>query len=131
MIFAVLGFGLLAATGPVVAHHGFFGKVDLNTPITFEGVVTRVEWANPHISFYVDVTAPDGAVTNWRFEGAGPGALVTRGWTRTDLTSGMRVTVVGYRAKDGTFVAAARAVTLPDGRTLEAASDGVPPLKAK
>ncbi len=130
IVFSVLGFALLTA-GPVVAHHGFMGMMDLRTPITFEGVITKVEWANPHIAFYVDVVGADSKMTSWRFEGAGPGALTTRGWARTDLKHGEKIKIVGYRAKDGSFVAAARSVTLPDGRTLEAASDGVPPLRAK
>lgn len=131
LVFSALCFGLLVAAGPVVAHHRFFGVLDLTNPITFEGVITNVEWVNPHISFNVDVKDQSGKVTNWRFEGANPGALQMRGWARTDLKKGDKVTVQGYRAKDGSFVAGAGAVKLPDGRTLDAASDGVPPYNSK
>ena len=123
--------GLLLASVPVAAHHGFFGVVDLSAPITFEGVITTVQWVNPHITFTVDVKDREGKITNWKFVAAGPAAFLARGWSRTDLKTGDRVHVVGYRAKDGTFLAAAGAVTLADGRKLDAASDGVPSLKAK
>jgi hypothetical protein len=129
IISCALGFGLLVGATTAMAHHGFYGVFDLTNPITFEGVVTSVDWANPHISFTVDVKDQDGKVTNWRFEGAGPGALRTRGWVRTDLKNGETVKLVGYRATNGSFVAAAGAVTLVDGRTLDAGSDGVQPLK--
>lgn len=131
IVFSVLALGMLVAAGPVGAHHAFFGTFDLTTPVTFEGVITNVEWANPHIAFTVDVKDEHGKITNWRFEGAAPGALRTRGWIRTDLKNGDKVKVEGYRAKNGVFVAAAGAVTLADGRTLSAASDGVPAVKGK
>jgi hypothetical protein len=131
LVLFALGFGLLVAAGPVVAHHGFMGIFDLRTPVTFEGVITRVEWENPHISFNVDVKDANGKVTSWRFEGANPGALKTRGWARTDLRIGDKITLRGYRATNGLSVAAVGVVTLPDGRTLDAASDGVPPHPAK
>ena len=126
IVFSALALGLLVAAGPLVAHHGFFGVLDLTGPILFEGVVTNVKWTNPHIVFNLDVRDQDGKVTNWRFEGAGPGALKLRGWDRTDLRIGDRITVEGYRAKDGSFVAGAAAVMLANGRTLDASSDGVP-----
>jgi hypothetical protein len=88
--------------------------------------VTNVKWVNPHISFNVDVKDSTGKVSNWRFEGANVGALRMRGWERNDLKVGDKVTFSGYRAKDGSLVAGAGAVTLADGRTLDAASDGVP-----
>ena len=123
--------GLFVAATPGVAHHGFMGQFDLNTPSTFEGVITKVEWENPHISFTVDVKAADGKVTSWRFEGANPGALLNRGWVRTDLKAGEQIKLQGYRATNGAFVAAAGAVTLANGRTLDAGSDGVPPYRPK
>jgi hypothetical protein len=109
-----------------MGHHRFFGLLDLNNPITFEGIITNVQFVNPHISFNVDVKDSAGKVTNWRFEGANVGALRMRGWDRNDLRVGDKVTVTGYRTKDGSRVAGASAVTLADGRTLDAASDGVP-----
>ena len=120
---------LLAISVPAMAHHGFFGFVDLTNPITFKGTVTRLEWSNPHVEFFVDVKDAAGKVTNWKFEAASPVALKNRGWARTDLKVGEQVTIVGYRAKDGSSVAAAGSVTFADGRTLDAASDGVPVMK--
>jgi hypothetical protein len=123
--------GLLVTAAPVAAHHGFMGQFDLSAPTTFEGVITKVEWENPHISFTVDVKGADGKVTSWRFEGANPGALLSRGWARTDLKTGEKIKLQGYRATKGAFVGAAGAVTFADGRTLDAASDGVPPYRPK
>ena len=128
---SILGFGLIVTAGTVTAHHGFMGIFDLRTSTTFEGVITRIEWENPHISFNVDVKDADGKVTSWRFEGANPGALRSRGWARTDLKIGEKVVIRGYRATGGLPVAAAGGVTLADGRTLDASSDGVPSNKAK
>src|SRR5262245_11895330 len=123
------GVGLLLAAEPILAHHGFTGAFDLKTPTTFEVTISNVEWENPHISFSVDVKDKTGKVTSWRFEGASLSALRSRGWARTDLKFGEKVIVKGYRAKNGAAVAAAGAVTLPSGRTLDASSDGVVPTK--
>jgi hypothetical protein len=126
-----LGFGLLIAVWPAAAHHGFYGAFDLNTPTTFDGVITDVDWRNPHIVFNVDIKNSSGAVTNWRFEGAGPVALRNRGLVRGDLRVGDTIRVVAHRAMNGSAVAAVGTLTLPDGRTLDAASDGVRPTKTK
>ncbi len=120
--------GILTLAGPATAHHRFFGILDLKNPIVFEGVVTKVLWTNPHVSFNLDVKESSGKVVNWRFDGANVGALWIRGWTKTDIKVGDKITVTAYRAKDGSLLAGAGAVTLADGRTLDAASDGVPGL---
>jgi hypothetical protein len=123
----------LLAAGAVFAHHSFSFEFDATKPVTFQGVVTKVEWVNPHIYFYVDVKAPAsrqgaGKIVSWVFESAGPNALARRGWYRNTLKIGDRVTVICYRAKDDVHVAAAREVVLADGRKLIAASpnDGGP-----
>jgi hypothetical protein len=118
----------LIAIGPVLAHHSFSLEFDATKQVTFQGVVTKVEWMGPHMYFYLDVKESPTRVVNWVFESAGPTALARRGWNRNTLKIGDRITVVGYRAKDDVKVASAREVVLADGRKLIAASpnDGGP-----
>jgi predicted methyltransferase len=86
------------------------------------GTVTKLEWTNPHARFYVDVKDDKGKVTPWEFELAALNALIRKGWTRNSLKPGDVVTVEGYRAKDGSNLANATAVTLADGKKVFAAS---------
>lgn len=113
---------------PVLAHHSFSAEFDGSKRIELKGVVTKVEWANPHTFFYVDVRDASGAVVNWACETNGPNGLIRAGWKRDSLKAGDQVTVDGYRAKDGSKMIDARLVTLPDGRKVFAgnADDGGP-----
>jgi Family of unknown function (DUF6152) len=120
-------FGLLIISTPLTAHHSFMGEYDLSKPISLTGTVTRVEWANPHISFEIDVRDKTGTVTHWTLEAASPTALVGRGWTATTLKVGAVVTVQAFPAKRNRPFAATQKVTFGDGRTLSAESDGVRP----
>jgi Family of unknown function (DUF6152) len=106
------------------AHHSFAAEFDSNKVVTLNGVVTKVEWTNPHTYFYVDVTDDQGKVANWAVEGGAPNALYRAGWKPTSLKTGDRVTIVGSRAKDGSNLANATSFTLPDGRCLFAGSSG-------
>jgi len=119
---------LIAAIGPLWAHHSFSLEFDATKQVTFRGVVTKVEWMSPHTYFYLDVKEGPGKVVNWTFESAGPNALARRGWNRNTLKIGDNITVVAYRAKDDVHVASAREVVLADGRKVIAASpnDGGP-----
>jgi hypothetical protein len=123
---AVTGLFLLAV--PMRAHHSFAAEFDINKPVTLVGVVTKVEWMNPHARFYIDVKDVDGKVVNWDLETGSPNGLLRRGWNRQSLKEGDVVTVQGYRAKDGSNMASARMVTLADGRKVFAGSadDGGP-----
>ncbi len=115
---------LLLATAPIFGHHSVSAEFDVNKQNTYAGVVTKVEWSNPHIYFYVDVKDASQKVTNWAFEGAGPNTLARLGWLRDSLKVGDRVTVVAYPARDGAYVGSAREVRLPNGRKVLA---GMPP----
>src|SRR5437016_2161656 len=112
--------GLLVAVLPAVAHHAFVAQYDPSKSTTLRGVVTKVEWTNPHARFYVDVKDTSGKVTNWNLELASPNALRRLGWTRDILKVGDEVSIFVAPAKDGTKMANARTVTLSDGRKMVA-----------
>src|SRR3984885_15811418 len=103
---------------PALAHHSFGSEFDMSKPVTLEGVVTRVDWENPHVHYYVDVAQPDGTVVNWACETGGPNRLVKRGWTRDSLKPGDKVVVHGFPAKDASHAADGRKVTLANGQTI-------------
>ena len=119
-------FGVVAT--PVVAHHSFAAEYDSARPVKVTGVVTKVEWTNPHIWFYIDVKDEKGAVTNWGFSGGPPGVLQRRGISRTAMKLGDVVVVEGFRARDGSNNASGGTVTFADGRRVFTASqeDAVP-----
>jgi len=116
-------FMLLTVT--VLAHHSAIAEYDLEKPVKISGTVTRVEWSNPHIWFFVDVKNADGTVTNWGFSGGAPGVLQRRGVSRTALKPGDLVVVQGFRAKDGSFNGSGDTVTFPDGRRVFTAMEGL------
>jgi len=109
---------MVAGGLPALAHHSFSEEFDTSKPITLEGVVTRVDWENPHVHYYVDVAGPDGTVVNWSCETGGPGRLARKGWTHDSLKVGDKIVVHGFLAKDGSHAADGREVTLADGRKI-------------
>ena len=117
-------FLIAAAALPLLAHHAFIAEFDATKRVKISGTVTKLEWTNPHAWLYVDVKDENGKVTNWSFEMGSPNVLIRQGWRRTALKEGDQVTVEGYAAKDGSNVANARGVTLPDGRQVFASSPG-------
>ena len=114
--------GLAVSALPALAHHSFASEYDDTKPVKVSGVVTKVEWMNPHIWFYVDEKKADGSVTHWAFSGGAPGQLMRRGITRDVIQAGMMVNVEGFRAKDGSDNANGTKVTFPDGREVFTAS---------
>ena len=107
---------LWAAGRPVTAHHSFAAEYDRDKPVTLLGKVTKVEWMNPHVYFYIDVTEPSGTVVQWAIEGGAPNSLYRAGWRRESLKFGDVVTVHGYLARDGSKLANMRTAILADGR---------------
>ena len=124
--------GLLVAGARVSAHHSFAAEFDADKPIKLTGIVTKVEWTNPHVWFYINVKdAQTGQVVNWGAEMGPPHGLQRRGWRQNTLKIGDEVTVDGSMAKNGAKRMNARSVTLTStgarpGETLDAASSGSP-----
>ena len=111
---------------PVNAHHSFAAEFDGSKPVTLKGVVTQVDWANPHVWFYITVKDEEGHSARWACEMGAPHQLQQRGWLRDTMKIGDVVTVAGALARDGSKRANARVVTTADGKTLGAASSGDP-----
>ena len=117
-LFTIASIASLAGGLPALAHHAFSNEYDESKPITLEGVVTRIDWENPHVHYYVDVAEANGTVVNWICETGGPNRLAKRGWTRDSLKPGDKVLVHAFPAKDSSHSADGRKVTLADGRTI-------------
>jgi hypothetical protein len=104
---------------PLGGHHSFGAEYDASRPITLNGVVTKVELTNPHSHFYLDVPDGKGRLTNWKFEGHNPAVLYRIGWNKNlMLKPGDKITVFGWRARDGGNWAHSREITLENGKKL-------------
>ena len=116
---------LMAAALPSAsAHHAFSAEFDAEKPVKLKGVVTKMDWTNPHAWIYMDVKEQDGKVVNWGVETGAPNALLRRGFTKNYLPPGTEIVVDGFRAKDGSTRANGTTVTLSDGRKLFLGSSG-------
>jgi hypothetical protein len=118
-----------ALTTPLWAHHSFAAEYDSKQPVNLKGAVTKVEWMNPHVYFYIDVRDEQtGKITNWAFEMGAPAVIQRNGWTRNSMKIGDLVIVEGTRAKSGAPHGNARSVTMAStGKKLGAgSSEGQP-----
>ena len=122
--FAILGVtGVLLAAAPLLAHHSFAAEYDAKKPIELKGVITKVDWMNPHVYFYIDVKDESGKIDNWAFEMGPPRLLERGGWKKSTMKEGDEVIVSGTLAKDGGKHGNARSVTLANtGQKLGGAS---------
>jgi hypothetical protein len=112
----IVALAVWTAGRPVTAHHSFAAQYDRDKPVTLQGTVTRIEWMNPHIYFYLDVKDATGATAHWAIEGGAPTSLYRAGWRKDSLKVGDVITVHGYLARNGTKLANMRAAILADGR---------------
>src|ERR1700709_1771441 len=110
-VLLVLGIAMLALVPPAMAHHSFSAEFDAKQQVEMQGFVTKVEWTNPHVWFYINVTDPKtGRTTNWGFEMGPPHGLQAQGWQRETMKLGDEVKVNGSKAKNGSNKANARSV---------------------
>lgn len=119
-------FGLILFIPASLAHHSFIAQYDPELPVSLTGIVTKVDWMNPHVYFYIDVENPEtGEIENWGIEMGPPHMLQRRGWKKNSMQIGDEVSIEGSRARNGTANANARSVTLTGtGQVLGAASSG-------
>ena len=121
----VIAIALGGGAASIAAHHAFAAQYDINKPIELKGVVTKVEFLNPHIYFYVDAKNDSGTVVHWSVEGGTPNSLRRAGWGKDSLKVGDVVTISGSRAKDGTNLIAMHSLVLADGRKVLGSYGGV------
>jgi hypothetical protein len=124
---------LLAVVVPMLAHHAFSAEFDRTKPVKVTGTVSKVEWENPHVWFYVDVKDDTGKITTWGFSGGPPGVLRRMGISKEALKIGDVITVEGCRAKDNSTNGSGDSVTFADGRKVFTASpeEATTPAKDK
>ena len=120
-ILALAVFGVVLAAAPLLAHHSFAAEYDNKKPVKLTGTITKIDWMNPHVYFFMDVEDANGKVTSWGFEMGPPNLLQNQGWTRNTMQIGMTVTFTGALSKDGSNRVNTNSVTV-DGKKLGAAS---------
>ena len=118
--------GALCAVQPARAHHAFAAEYDEKKPVTLTGIVTKMEWANPHGWIYMDTKQPNGTVKHWTIETAAPSQLARRGLKKADFTDGMTAVVKGFQGIKDPALANGRTLVLKDGRSFYIGSVGGP-----
>ena len=121
---SLAAFCLVLAPVLVQAHHSFAAQYDSTKQVTLQGTISKVEWMNPHVYFYVDVPDDTGKLVNWAVEGGAPNVLYREGWKPTSLKAGDRVSILGSLARDGSKQVNALSFKLPDGRCVFAGTSG-------
>jgi Family of unknown function (DUF6152) len=122
-------FGFLCFSATVSAHHSFAVEYDKEKPVEGTGVISKVEWTNPHMRVYVDCADEKGVVTTWNLELGSPNSVIRRGWKPSDLKLGQKISFKGFGGRKVLTRAAADVLTLADGRSFAGASgapDGSP-----
>jgi hypothetical protein len=119
-----IAISMLVTATVALAHHSFAAEFDATKPITLKGIITKVEWTNPHTYFHVDATDENGKRGEWAVEGGAPNVLYRQGWKPDTLKVGDKVTITGSRARNGLNLANATSFVLADGRCIFAGSSG-------
>jgi hypothetical protein len=123
-LLSLAAFCLVLAPILAHAHHSFAAQYDSTKQVTLQGTISKVEWMNPHVYFYVDVPDDTGKLVNWAVEGGAPNVLYREGWKPTSLKAGDRVSILGSLARDGSKQVNALSFKLPDGRCVFAGTSG-------
>ena len=118
--------GALCAVQWTEAHHAFAAEYDATKPVTLNGVVTKVDWSNPHGWIYMDTKEANGAVKHWTIETAAPSQLSRHGLKKADFVDGMTAVVKGYQGKNDPALANGRTLVMKDGRSFYIGSVGGP-----
>jgi len=118
IVVVAVGVALGASPFSASAHHSFSAEFDINSPVKLRGVLTKMEWVNPHAWLHIDVTGEDGKTVAWMIETAAPNALLRRGYTKNSLPIGAEILVEGFRARDGGNRANGATITFSDGKML-------------
>jgi hypothetical protein len=118
LILTVLLGAFAIATSVALAHHSLAAEFDETQPVTLDGVISRVEWINPHVYLHVDVTDTAGTVTPWSVETFPPTTLRRGGLTKEKLGLGQKVSLLAFKARNSPTLAFLRKITFADGREL-------------
>ena len=124
------GLAIVIGAMPAFAHHSFAVEYDASKPIEGSGVITKVEWTNPHMRVYVEVADANGVATTWNLELGSPNSVLRRGWTKNDIKVGDKISFKGFAGRTVVSRSVADAITLADGRSFTGAS-GAPDAPAK
>jgi hypothetical protein len=120
--------GLSVAASPLSAHHGRGDAYDMQNPITLEGTVTEVRWANPHVVVFMDVENDNGEVVNWGFENSNVSTLARQGYNRRTLRVGQKISAEVNPSRQGAPVGIVVAVILEDGTEIMSRRRGENPV---
>src|SRR5215510_4064758 len=125
----ILVSALLLSAATAVAHHAFATEFDASKQVTIKGIVTKIDWVNPHVWFYLNVKKENGTIENWGFEMGGPNSLRNSGWTKETMKIGDELQVEGFLARNGSRNVNAKNVTMAaTGKKLGAASSSAGPV---
>jgi hypothetical protein len=113
-----LAIGCLFLAATARGHHAFAAEFDVNRPIKLRGIVTKMDWINPHSWIHLDVKGTDGKVVSWMIEGGSPNALLRLGFTKDALPPGSEIVMEGFQAKDGGNRGVGKSLSFADGRKL-------------